>query len=155
MRRKFTLAAVATALVTTGGLVPGPAQAGEVAPSSDVIRMSKVFMVKGVPTVTGVYSCIGPMSHLWVSAKQGRGDLSEEGSGAKARAWWQRTHDNKLTCDGKSHTITVRLKPTGDTGKLIPTGKGGRRAWVQFCLATDESDAGFDSIMKHRQVRRT
>ena len=154
MRRQFTLGAAA-AVLAAGGLVPGAAQAGEVAPpSADVIRMSKVYLLNGVPTVTGIYSCTGPTSHLWVSAKQGRGDLSQEGSGALARAWWQRTYDNRLDCDGQSHTFTARLKPTGDTGKLIPRGKGGRKAWVQFCLATDESDAGFDSIMRWRGVRR-
>jgi hypothetical protein len=153
MRKKFTLVAAATVLAA-GGLVTAPAQAGETAPSANVIRMSKVHLVDGVPTVTGVYSCTGPTSHLWVSAKQGRGDLSQEGSGADARAWWQRTYDNRLKCNGQEHTFTARLRPTGDTGDLIPTGKGGRDAWVQFCLATDESDAGFDSIMQWRGIRR-
>jgi hypothetical protein len=153
----------AAAVVAAGGVVMPSAEAAAPAPSATVVSVSKVHLVNGKPFVAGTYSCTGKLSHLWVSAKQGRGNLAVEGSGAKARAWWERTRDNKLNCDGNEHTVLVRLHRTdkaAHTGRLIPEPRG-RRAWVQFCIVTgnnvddlNEGTGGFDSSMKYRHVIR-
>jgi hypothetical protein len=144
-------------MATPAQAAPSAGDNQRVTPTARVISVSKVYLVDGRPMVTGTYKCTGRLSHLWVSAKQGRGNLAQEGSGAIARSWYQRTWDNKVNCNGKRHTAIFRLRPTGDTGRL----RDGRRAWVQFCLLTANRPDGFEeggnssfaSNMRYRRVR--
>ena len=160
MRQKMATVAALTALVF-GGMGGAPADAVNqkaVKPTATVVSVSKVYLVDGRPMVAGTYRCTGRLSHLWVSAKQGKGDLTQEGSGAKARSWYQRTWDNTVQCDGKQHTRLFRMDPTGDTGRVHAK----RRAYVQFCLLTANRRAGFAeggnaafaSNMRYRAVNK-
>ena len=156
MKHTFALGVAATAAIASS-LTVAPAHAGgQSQPTAEVISVGKVQLIDGKPFVAATYRCTGALSHLWVSAKQGGKNLDDEGSGAKARAWWQRTMDNKVVCDDNARTILVRLRPTGDTGMLRPDG---RRAWVQFCLLTantpeefEEGGSSFASNMRFRDV---
>src|SRR4051812_26835030 len=157
MRKTLALGAALTAIAA--GSVLTPATAAAPTPTAHVGSVSKVRLIGGHPYVAGTYSCTGKVSHLWVSAKQGKGDLSQEGSGAQARSWFDRTKDNRLTCDGKEHTAVVRLFHR-DGGRLVPEPRG-RLAWVQFCLLTANSmkdlggpDSAFSSNMHYRHVIR-
>jgi hypothetical protein len=125
------------------GSTGAPAEAETVkapVPTAQVISVSKVYLVKGQPLVSGTYRCTGRLSHLWVSSKQGKGDLTQEGSGAMSRSWYQRTWDNKLQCDGMRHTRIFRLEPTGNTGRV----RAAHRSYVQFCLLTGNKPADFE-----------
>jgi len=156
-RHKWVLGLVAAGLGATGLVAPSASAAP--APTAEVISVSKVRLIDGKPFIAGTYRCTGKLSHLWVSAKQGRGDLSQEGSGADARAWWDRTKDNRVKCDGRKHTTLVRLWRRDDSGRLRPEPRG-RLAWVQFCLLTantpeDLGEGGaFASNMHWRHVIR-
>ena len=159
MRNTLALGIV-TAALSASGLV-APAATAAVAPTAEVLSVSKVRLIDGKPYVAGTYRCTGKLSHLWVSAKQGKGDLSQEGSGVQSRAWWDKTKDNRLKCDGAWHTALVQLyRAVEDTGRLRPEPEGGL-AWVQFCLAAgntpeqmDEGSGGFASNMHWRHVIR-
>ncbi len=159
MRMRMAMTA-AVATLAVGGF-GAPAVASEVrpaAPSADVVSVSRVYLDDGRPMVAGTYRCTGRLTHLWVSVKQGGRNLDQEGSGAKARSWYQRSWDNKrVRCDGREHTEVYRLRPTGgDTGRL----RAGRRAYVQFCLLTANRPSGFGeggnssfaSNMRYRRV---
>jgi hypothetical protein len=159
---RHLIVAVATAALTVG-TTSAPAHAARAdaraQPTASVISVSKVYVVDGKPMVAATYRCTGRLSHLWVSAKQGRGDLTEEGSGARARSWYQRTWDNtKVICNGRQHTALFTMRPTGDTGRM----RAGHRAYVQFCLLTANRRSGFEeggnssfaSNMRYRQVHR-
>lgn len=155
MRKAVALAGALAALAA--GATGTPADAGKTAPSAETISVSRVYLDDGRPMVAGTYRCTGRLSHLWVSVKQGAGDLTQEGSGAESRSWYQRTWDNKINCDGKRHTRVFALDPTGDTGRV----RAGNRAYVQFCLLTanrpkgfeEGGNSSFDSIQRYRTVR--
>jgi hypothetical protein len=163
MKQRWATFAVTGVMAAAGTVVATPAEAAAPTLSAQVVSVSKVHLIGRRPYVAGSYSCTGTYTHLWVSAKQGKGDLTEEGSGRHARAWWERTKDQKLNCDGDVHTIVVRLRrtqQTAHTGRLIPEPRG-RKAYVQFCLVIgnqpDLSDAfpdGFSSDMHYRSVIR-
>lgn len=142
MQKKLTLAGAMAALVlgTTGAPAADAETVRPPTPTAKVISVSKVYLVNGQPLVSGTYRCTGRLSHLWVSSKQGKGDLTQEGSGAMARSWYQRTWDNKLKCDGVRHTRIFRLEPTeGGTGRV----RAKHRSYVQFCLLTGNKPADF------------
>jgi hypothetical protein len=149
--------ALALTMITPTQAAVAAAGKAAVKPTAEVISVSKVYLVNGTPMVAGTYKCTGRLSHLWVSAKQGKGDLTKEGSGAKARSWYQRTYDNVVDCDGQRHSRLFKMAPTGDTGRVRPA----RRAYVQFCLLTANSRGGFEeggnssfaSNMKYRNVQ--
>jgi len=158
MLRGFVLTVAMAAL--TVGVTSAPADARPDArerPTASVISVSSVYLVDGKPMVVATYRCTGRLSHLWVSSKQGPGDMTQEGSGALARSWYQRTWDNtKVNCDGKQHTAVFKMGPTGDTGRV----RADRRAYVQFCLLTANRPSGFEeggnssfaSNMRYRRV---
>ncbi|MCW2699699.1 MAG: hypothetical protein JWQ45_1234 [Blastococcus sp.] len=85
----------------------------------------------------GTYRCYGDSEamHLWVSAKQGGSNLPGEGSGERARAWYDTniSQDVAVTCNGRWQTVDVDLGTYPDKG-FIRNGK----AWVQFCLVSPE-----------------
>ena len=102
--------------------------------------------------VSATFNCAGRYSHLWVSAEQGPGDPTQEGSSEIARAWYQTSIDNTVTRDGKRHTRIVQLQRTkGDLHE--------GRAYVQVCLLTadtmadmQEGRGGFASDVRYRWV---
>ena len=159
MLRNMFLSAAIVALSV--GVTSAPAEAradARAQPTASVISVSKVYLDNGKPMVAATYRCTGRLSHLWVSSKQGPGDLTQEGSGATARSWYQRTWDNtKVVCNGKQQTALFKMRPTGDTGRV----RADRRAYVQFCLLTANRPSGFEeggnssfaSNMRYRQVR--
>jgi hypothetical protein len=155
------IAAAAVAALTVGGLSASALASGHkaVPASAKVLAVTRVYVqADGTPFVSGTYQCTGKFTHLWVSVKQGKGNLRHEGSGSKSRSWYQNTWDQKLNCDGKTHTRVFTLAPTGDTGKV----RIGHRAYVQFCMvmANHRKDLGphghpaFDSNMRYRHVQR-
>jgi hypothetical protein len=157
MKAQLAVAVAVTALAV--GLAGAPAeaqQAQRVKPSAEILGVSRVYVSDGTPMVSGTYKCTGKFSHLWVSSKQGTGNLRHEGSGGKARSWYQRTWDNKLNCNGKRHTKLFPMDPTGNTGAV----RTNRRAYVQFCLLTGntrqqlrDGSGAFKSNMEYRQVQ--
>jgi hypothetical protein len=136
--------AMATAAAVAGALLAGAAGSpaasatafdGVTEPSA---RILSVVHRPGadVALVTVEYTChdVGPFDHLWVSVKQGGADLDDEGSGERARAWYdshpgQGDGQSGPTCDGESHTATFEVYRHPDSKPLNRSA-----AWVQFCL---------------------
>ncbi|WP_121194226.1 hypothetical protein [Motilibacter peucedani] len=72
------------------------------------------------------------MTHVWVSVKQGPGDLTQEGSSAIAKAYYDTNvagTEPVLTCDGKWKFLTTTVLRHTDKDAL----QAGE-AYVQFCL---------------------
>jgi hypothetical protein len=82
--------------------------------------------------VQATYTCYGGTAngenHLWVSVKQGSGDLSQEGSSSIATAWYD-AHPSNRTCNGKSQTTVFTIFREPGWAQLVP-GSG----YMQFCL---------------------
>ena len=88
-------------------------------------------------TIRGSYRCWGDSSkmHLWVSAKQGGNNLPGEGSGARAKAWYDTniSHDTAVVCNGRWQDVSVDLGKYPDKQYIQDKG-----AWVQFCLVSPQ-----------------
>lgn len=145
MRKTMGLAAAA---LTTAGFAATatPAMAATPAANAKVVSVSPVELVGTKVLVAGSYNCVGTYHHLWVSAKQGPGDLTQEGSSSIAKSWYDVTLDNtmapetKVICDGKTRTIVVSL--LRQKGNLH---KG--RVYVQFCLIAANKANGSDGVL--------
>ena len=155
MRR--TSAALLTTVLAAGAVATAsaPAQAAPLPPATAKIHAVSPVALPGAQDramVSATFSCTGRISHLWVSAKQGPGDLTQEGSSSLARAWYQSSLDGVVKCDGRRHTRIVQIQRV--KGDL----KQGR-AYVQVCLVTgntpeemQEGSGGFASDMRYRWV---
>ena len=158
MKRMMTVAALSL-LAATG------AQLGAAAPASAHLKgwaAPEVSYVKGnvfadgdAASVRAKYRCAPEteMTHLWVSVKQGGdGDLTAEGSGATAKAWYDTNMvegEPEVVCDGRWQTVDVPIAKHAHKSQLE---RG--EAYVQFCLYTMKGeDMQFASVNRWSTVK--
>jgi|GEM_PF-5125965 len=127
-------------VAATAGLLVGagvPASAATPPPSIGTVKayvtVSPAKPAHGQPEqafVQATYTCYGgtAANHVWVSVKQGPGDLSTEGSSAKATAWYDAHPDNHV-CNGQPVTTVFTIFQHLDKGPLL-AGTG----YLQFCI---------------------
>jgi hypothetical protein len=153
MRKAFGLTAAA---LTTAGFAATatPAMAATPAPSAKVISVSPAELRGDQVYVAGSYRCTGKYHHLWVSVKQGPGDLTQEGSSSIAKSWYDRTYDNTMApdstvkCDGRTHAVLARL--LHQKGRQVWKG----RVYLQFCLLAGNAANGSDAVLGSNQHYR-
>ena len=130
-RRTFGLFVVVASTASLLGFA-APASAATRPPDVDWVRTT-VIVNPSNPTeayVQARYRCYdgAAANHLWVSVKQGPGDLTGEGSSSVSTAWYD-AHPSNLLCNGKWQGQSFTITQHQGWGQLV-TGPG----YLQFCL---------------------